>query len=77
MSASELMRLKELEGELSQYKKMYAELVRSLYRSLATLAQGNAAAVTRHLLLRTRLNHSSASTILNFLFRKNVLSNSV
>ena len=28
MSASELKRLKELESELSQYKKMYAELAR-------------------------------------------------
>ena len=31
MSASELKRLKELEGELSQYKKMYAELARENY----------------------------------------------
>ena len=28
MEASDLKRLKELEGELSQYKRMYAELVR-------------------------------------------------
>lgn len=31
MSASELKRLKELESELSQYKKMYAELARENY----------------------------------------------
>jgi len=28
MDASELKRVKELEGELSQYKRMYAELAR-------------------------------------------------
>ena len=28
MEASDLKRMKELEGELSQYKRMYAELVR-------------------------------------------------
>ena len=28
MSASELKRLKEIEGELAQYKRMYAELAR-------------------------------------------------
>ncbi len=31
MSASELKRLKETEAELSQYKKMYAELARENY----------------------------------------------
>jgi putative transposase len=31
MSASELKRLKEVEGELSQYKRMYAELARENY----------------------------------------------
>ena len=31
MRASELKRLKELGGELSQYKKMYAELARENY----------------------------------------------
>ena len=31
MSASELKRLKEMEGELSQYKRMYAELARENY----------------------------------------------
>ncbi len=28
MSASELKRLKEIEGEVTQYKRMYAELAR-------------------------------------------------
>jgi putative transposase len=28
MEASDLKRMKELEGELSQYKRMYAELAR-------------------------------------------------
>lgn len=31
MSASELKRLRELEGEVSQYKRMYAELARENY----------------------------------------------
>jgi len=31
MQASDLKRLKETEGELSQYKKMYAELARENY----------------------------------------------
>lgn len=31
MSASELKRLKEMEGELSQYKRMFAELARENY----------------------------------------------
>ena len=31
LSASELKRMKELEQELSQYKKMYAELARDNY----------------------------------------------
>jgi putative transposase len=31
MNASELKRLKEAEGELSQYKRMYAELARENY----------------------------------------------
>lgn len=31
MAASELKRLKEIEGELAQYKKMYAELAHENY----------------------------------------------
>ena len=31
MSVSELKRLRELEGEVSQYKRMYAELARENY----------------------------------------------
>lgn len=31
MNASELKRLRELEGEVSQYKRMYAELARENY----------------------------------------------
>ena len=44
MSASELKRLKELESELSQYKKMYAELARENY-ALKELIEKNSRAV--------------------------------